>query len=141
MTLLGHKGDKEPYVCSICGREAGSYGTTPSCDRPIMWLCQDPTCLSIAERVYRMKPKELSRYESQAVKSSTAKVMPELINALCTTLFENGAADLNKLTPEQFDKVVAAANARGEIERIMAQAFEHRADKIKEQIIDGAVPF
>ena len=88
-----------------------------------------------------MKPKELSRYESLAVKSSTARVMPELINALCTTLFENGAANLNELTPKQFDKVVAAANERGEIERIMAQAFEHRADKIKEQIIDGAAPF
>ena len=141
MTLLGHKGDKEPYCCGVCGCEAGSYGVVPNDRAPIMWLCRDPSCLEIAERIYNMKPRELSRYEELAIRSATAKVLPDLFNALCTILFENGMENLNDLTPEAFDKLCKAGIDGGEVARVVATAFEIRADAIKEQINNNAPPF
>lgn len=141
MTLLGHKGDKEPYCCGVCGREAGSYGVVPNDKAPIMWLCRDPSCLEIAERIYSMKAKELSRYEAVAVSEALQKSAEKIFDAVLTSLFAKEVRNLEDLTPEKFTAALKSALDDGELTRTMAGFMESYAASIKKQINGFEPPF
>lgn len=54
-------------ACACCGRSAVGLGwRPPRTDRKPIWLCNDPECISIAQRTYDMKQDEFDKVEARA---------------------------------------------------------------------------
>jgi hypothetical protein len=85
---------KYPTLCGVCRRRASHIGYTPHDKQPIMWLCEDPICITTAKRVYRMKPQALGAYEEQAQEAAS--------NAAGQFLDEIARTDLAVLDPDEW---------------------------------------
>lgn len=57
----------EEGICGCCARREIGIGHIKKSGRPIIWVCDDPECLAIAQRTYSMKQDQFSRLESLAV--------------------------------------------------------------------------
>jgi len=60
---------QEEAVCAVCARHATGwgYGDYSRFKKPrILWLCDDPECITIAKATYEMKQDEFTRIESLA---------------------------------------------------------------------------
>jgi len=59
----------EEAICAVCARRATGwgYGDYSRFNKPpILWLCDDLTCIDIAKATYEMKQDEFTRMESLA---------------------------------------------------------------------------
>lgn len=54
--------------CGICARSAIGigYAPPPAAHKPILWLCDDPDCLSLAVQGYAMKQDTFTGREEEA---------------------------------------------------------------------------
>lgn len=61
------KGDPEPVICGVCRRRATTgLGWAGQQGRPILWLCDDPICGTMARSVYEMPKLKLDAFEEAA---------------------------------------------------------------------------
>lgn len=58
--------DAEPVCCGVCKRAATGIGYAPKQGKPILWLCDDPVCIGLGSKVFRM-PKEMTQFEAFAL--------------------------------------------------------------------------
>jgi len=59
----------DEMICGVCARRATGvgYGDFKRFKKPpILWLCDDPDCITIAKATYEMKQDEFNRLESLA---------------------------------------------------------------------------
>lgn len=86
----------EPGLCAVCARREIGIGFTdnPSRRHPIMWLCDDPECITIAQGTYSMRQDNFDRIESLAAGKGGQKAG--------TFLEEIGKTDLQALTVDEW---------------------------------------
>ena len=53
-------------ICGCCGRQATGFGYSPDHRKPVIWVCDDNSCLQLAKDSYAMKQDKFSRIESLA---------------------------------------------------------------------------
>jgi hypothetical protein len=95
MNSLRRFATKEPTVCAVCRRRAWSIGYAEGYrSSPLLWLCDNIECISLAKKVYRMKQQELDFFEMLALEDAG--------NEAGAYLDEINQTDLAKLTPEQW---------------------------------------
>lgn len=84
-------------ICGVCGRQAIGIGYTDNPSRsshPIMWLCDDAECITIAKVSYSMKQDDFNRIESLAAGKGG--------NEGGAYLEQIGKTDLAVLTPDEW---------------------------------------
>jgi hypothetical protein len=74
-------------LCAVCRRRSAGYGHTQKgySAQPVLWVCDDPTCLQTAKDSYAMKQSQFDRLERLAAVDAS--------NKLVETLVANGKAD------------------------------------------------
>jgi hypothetical protein len=69
-TLADRFATPDPACCMVCRRRALPYGTIKKGDRSrdlqIYWLCDDPKCIQLGQKVLTMPAKKLDAYERKA---------------------------------------------------------------------------
>jgi hypothetical protein len=86
--------DPLPVVCAVCRRESFGLGHSVGSSGPIMWICDNPNCITAGRTVYSMSGKDFHGHEMMA-----RKVAGEVAGAY---LDEIGQTDLAALTIEQY---------------------------------------
>lgn len=88
------KGDPEPVICGVCRRRAWGIGWAGRQGRPVLWMCDDPDCQSVARTVYEMPKSQLDAFEEDARDEAG-----EMAGAYLDTL---GKTDLASLTEDEW---------------------------------------
>jgi hypothetical protein len=82
-------------VCGVCACLAAGIGYAPSDRQRILWVCDDPDCLTIARDTYRMRQIEWEQIEIEAIRDAG--------NRAGEWLDRTGKTDLATMTPEEWD--------------------------------------
>ena len=120
MTPAPPRADPDPILCGVCRRRATGLGYMPRNRDPVVWLCDDPVCLSLGRSVYHMSQPMLDAIEARA--------RNDALSALGAYLDSIGTTDLAALTPDQFFEVGS----------IFVREF---ADAMRRHIGEQAAPF
>lgn len=98
---LGNSG-----LCGVCARRCAGIGFKPPGQRgaKVLWVCDDPECISIARETYSMKQLQFDRLEGLAAGTAGQKFGEVLVEANAAHVFEG-------MDPELFDKAIRAAIA------------------------------
>lgn len=96
------KQDHWHICCAVCRRRATGLGYAPDRSRQVLWLCENPTCLSLGRTVFHMPEKSLDAFEARA--------RHEAGENAGAYLDEIGVTNLEQLNVEQWqaflDKVI-----------------------------------
>lgn len=75
-----------PFICGVCGRQAGPTGYSEKASTDILWTCQKH--VSLGKRVYQMKQGKLTQYENAAVTRAKEAAVSALLEAFLSLLWE-----------------------------------------------------
>lgn len=139
--LLGHKGDRQPFTCTICGRNAQPYGYCSPRNTQIAWVCDNPACLPLAKEVYSMDGRKLDIYERRAVEGAGTKIFDALAETILNAMWSKGVRNLEEMDAEKFIAVAAEAQASPEFKKAMTDFLIAYGASIREQISTGMAPF
>ena len=139
--LLGRKSDKEPFTCLVCARRAKGVGVCSQRGNEIGWLCDDPSCLEVAERIYYMAQKPLDRYEEKAISDAGQKVIDDLAEALLGAMWSKGIKDLSALDGDTFNAIATEMTASPEYRRAIEKVLTEYGTSIRHQLASGTAPF
>lgn len=149
--ILGCRGDKEPFTCTICGRRAcgGGYVSKPwgRAEQPIAWVCEDADhlpsveCIRAIRRIYDMAPKKLDIYEERAIERATAATIDPLFETMLNALHDGGVRDLDKMDAAAYTKVADVFAHSDELRKALEIFLREFGESIKSQIGAGEAPF
>jgi len=139
--LLGHRGDKEPFICGICARAASSVGYMTSDRHPIMWLCEDSVCISQAKWVYDMKTKDLKFWEQRAIDAASLAVTDSLIEAVMTMLWERQIHSLDEIDGPRLAEISQDANEHRKLHSVLTNFLLEYSGALKKELDGREVPF
>lgn len=139
--LLGRRGDQFPYLCSVCGRSAGSYGTCAKHGAPIAWLCESTDCLKIAKKVYNMAAKKLDRYEEVAIAEAGGKIIDTLFEAMLGAIWEKGVRDLNALDEKAYAAVAEKVRDGDSYHKALESFLNEYGASVRRQFDNNDPPF
>lgn len=87
--------DMEPVVCAVCKRQAIGIGTCGNRRKwPPAWVCADPICQAVLNKVANMPGGQLNAYESSALADAG-----DVAGVYLETL---GKTDLGEMRPEEW---------------------------------------
>lgn len=112
--------DADPVCCGVCKRAATGIGYAPRQGKPILWLCDDPTCIGLGRTVFHMNPKHMSQFEALSL-SDAGEAAGGYLESI-------GKTDLAQLEPEEW------------IAFLKTVLFSYEA-KMRERLLSHAAPF
>lgn len=88
----------DDMICGVCACRATGLGYAPPKAKPgaIIWLCDDPDCIPIAQRSYAMKQDEFTRIERLA-----AMAGGDAVEQFCHDI---GKSDLSQFSQGEFEE-------------------------------------
>lgn len=99
--------EPEPICCGVCRREATGIGYAPKLGKPVVWLCEEPECISLGKAIFHMVPKTLTATEALALQDAGADAGAYLERL--------GKFNLSELTEQEWTKFLTTIlNAYGE---------------------------
>jgi hypothetical protein len=116
-----------PCVCGVCASRAQGYGyAPPTRNSRILWVCDDPDCLSLARATYHMSQNRYDKCEANAISAAGA--------AAGQYLDELSKTDMAALSEKEWDnfclRMIAVYRAQLAWEVAQAHAELTGSDKI-----------
>jgi len=139
--LIGRRGDPEPTTCCVCGRLAHGIGVAPSEKKPIAWLCTDPTCIDLGNRIYVMQSKELNRLETLAIERAGQMQSGDLLECVLGALWDSGVRSLDALDAAAVNAVREKMQAAPEYLRAWEGGLKAYGAAVKQLIDANEAPF
>jgi hypothetical protein len=138
--LFGHKGDSEPYVCGVCGRQAWAIGFMKNDKGPTMWLCKDDDdCKKIAKDVFEMNNGKLTAYENTAINEAIKAISQDVVESVLAPFWEAGKTNLNDLSGEEITALLPKIAER--LKPVQDSFLRRYAASIKQQVLDNEIPY
>lgn len=129
-----------PATCGVCARRSHAIAYFPDRygQKLWMWICDD--CVQPAKVIYMAKPKELEKYENQAICASTEKTKDDLFTALFKAAYDEGADRIADISPDMMDKIILRAMATGDL-IVAQQKFLIEYSEAMRDIVKNEIPF
>ena len=139
-TIIGKK-TKEPEMCMHCGRRAYALCVGPIDKGPVAWVCDDYECIAGARRMLKIKPRDLDAYEIYALADAAREKSRAMLTLFMSAMWDAGATDLEKATPEQIQAAAESVCRNGELGQELRGVFAAFRDGVTKRVFGNEAPF
>ena len=134
---------EEPQICGVCFRAAGNVGTVEPRTIPgVQWMCNLCNAL-LGMKVALMNPTKLEKAEAIAFDHAIEQNIGNLVAAIMGVIWESGVRDLDAMTGDRFDPMVAKIFESGEASKVVAQICLAYSNQMRKETtaLESDIPF